>query len=262
MTATSLFDDFRKGASLWHAWANKARLDIVLRYRRTLLGPVWMVVTTGVLVACLALIAPAIFGHGDPNFIPYLTVGIITWNFIALSVTELGNTFLEHRNEIHSVRTPFSIYVFRIVLRNIIVYMHLMILYLIMALFYGLWVPHFYPIWILSLVLVSVNMVWMGILLGILVARYRDIQQVIASIITIGFLLTPVFWDKAALIGAREWIVKANPLAHALEVLRAPLLGMMPDMFSVYFMIASALVGMISAAMMYRRNINKMVFWL
>lgn len=262
MTAANLLDDFRKGASLWHAWANKSRLDIVLRYRRTLLGPVWMVVTTGILVACLALIAPALFASGDPNFIPYLTVGIITWNFIALSVSELGNTFLEHRNEIYSVRTPFSVYVFRIVLRNVIVYLHLMSLYLIMALFYGLWVPHFYPIWLLGLVLVAVNMLWMGMLLGMLVARYRDVQQVIAAVITMGFLLTPVFWDKSALIGAREWIVKANPLAHALEVLRAPLLGAMPDMFSVYFMIVSAIVGMIGAGMMYRRHINKMVFWL
>ncbi len=92
---SSLLIDLSDGLANWHAWVFKGWYDILLRYRRTLLGPIWMVLTTGVMIACLSLVGPALFGGGDPNFIPYMIAGIISWNFLSLGVTEGSSVFIE-----------------------------------------------------------------------------------------------------------------------------------------------------------------------
>lgn len=257
----TLLHDVRAGLGFYPAWVQKGWFDIVLRYRRTMLGPLWMVITTGVMIACLALVAPALFGGGDPDFIPYLTVGIITWNFLAVSIGELTGVFIEHSGEVQNVRAPFSIYIFRILFRNVAVYAHLLTIYVFVAVIFGIWPGPYIFYWTLGLILVLINFFWAGFVLGMLSARYRDIQQVITAILTVGFLLTPVFWDKAALFGARQLIVVGNPFAHALEVLRAPLLGQMPDILSLQFLGVSAIAGTLLAAFMYRRYINRVAFW-
>lgn len=254
--------DLKAGALFWPAWVSKAWFDVVLRYRRTLLGPFWMVITTGVLIACLSLIAPALFGGGNPNFTPFLATGIITWTFISQSMSELSGTFIEHGSELQAVRVPFSTYVYRVILRNLIGYGHLMLIYLVVALYFRIWSLPFLPLFLFGLLLVIINFVWIGFVLGMVCVRYRDVQQVVTASLTIGFLLTPVFWDKTALVGSRQLIVLLNPLGHMLEVLRYPLLGQMPSSTSFVFLILLAISGSALAWLLYRRLINRMAIWL
>lgn len=262
MNKSGLIPDLIAGASFWPAWVSNAWFDVVLRYRRTLLGPFWMVITTGVLIACLSLIAPALFGGGSTKMVPYLATGIITWNFITLSISDLSGTFIERAHDIQSVRVPFSIYVYRVILRNLIGYGHLMLIYVFVAVHYQIWALPYLPVFLLGLALVLLNFVWIGFVLGILCVRYRDVRQVVAVSITIGFVLTPVFWDKSALLGPRSLVVLLNPLAHMLEVLRHPLLGEMPSAESVEFLTILLFVGGGIALFLYRKNINRLASWL
>ena len=257
-------EDLIYGLALWHSWATKAWYDILLRYRRTVIGPFWIVLSTGVMIACLSLIAPALFGGGNPDFIPYLTVGLISWNFVAMSIGELSATFIEQGNEIRNVRLPFSIYVYRIILRNIISYAHLLTLYLIVAIYFKIFALPYIPLFIAGLLLVVLNFVWVGFVLGTLCARYRDIQQVVGSVLTIGFLLTPVFWDKTLLLGtgARSLVVHLNPLAHMLEILRAPLLAQVPSWEHYAFLIGSVVLGFLLMAFLYAKKMRRVVLWI
>ena len=257
----SLANDLIAGMHCWHAWTLKAWLDIVLRYRRTLIGPFWMVLTTGLVIACLAIIAPAIFGGGNPDFIPYLGAGVIVWSFIALSLAELTGTFIEHSGEIQTVKNPYSAFVYRIILRNLIVFLHILIIYVVIAIISEKNFITSIPLFLGGVVLSVLNFVWIGFFLGILCARFRDIQQLIMSILTVAFLITPVFWDKSALIG-RRWIVDYNPLSHLLEVMRAPLINQVPSAFSYAFLGISLVVGFTLTAYFYKRFMHRVVFWL
>jgi ABC-2 type transport system permease protein len=81
--------------------------------------------------------------------------------------------------------------------------------------------------------LLAVNAAWVTLLFGIISTRFRDIPQVINSLIQLLFYGTPIVWPVDQLLagGARSgvsWIlpiVKANPLYHFMQVVRAPLLG-------------------------------------
>ena len=256
-----MITDLAAGLRSWHAWSLRAWFDIVLRYRRTLIGPFWMVLTTALFIACLSVIAPAIFGGSNPDFIPYLGAGIIVWNFISISLAELTGCFIEHRGEIQAIRKPYSTYVYRIILRNLIVFLHTLIIYVFIAIIFEKNFVGSIPLFLFGVVLSVLNFVWIGFFLGIICARFRDVQQVIVSILMIAFLVTPVFWDKSAMVG-RRWIVDYNPLNHLLEVMRAPLLDQTPSAFSYGFLGVSLILGFAMTTYFYRRFMRRVVFWL
>jgi ABC-2 type transport system permease protein/lipopolysaccharide transport system permease protein len=72
--------------------------------------------------------------------------------------------------------------------------------------------------------LVAINGIWLGLFLGLFCARFRDIPQIVGSLVQVAFFLTPVIW-KPNMLGKYEWTVIWNPIFPFLEIVRAPLLG-------------------------------------
>jgi ABC-2 type transport system permease protein len=64
----------------------------------------------------------------------------------------------------------------------------------------------------------------MGVVLGIVCTRFRDIPPIVTNLIQVAFFFTPVMWSPE-IIGDRSWIAEYNPLYHIIEIVRAPLLG-------------------------------------
>ncbi len=100
----------------------------------------------------------------------------------------------------------------------------------------------------------------MGLVAGILSTRFRDIPQVIASLIQVVFFLTPVFWSTATMPN-RPAFVTFNPLYHLLTIVRDPLLGEVPPADSWYVSIALALAGLLLAGRLYRRAQPRIAYW-
>ena len=77
----------------------------------------------------------------------------------------------------------------------------------------------------LGLLLIGLNAVWVGLLLGLLCARFRDIPPMITNLVQVALFLTPIMWKKE-MLGRYEWThADLNPFHHFIEIVRAPLLG-------------------------------------
>jgi len=66
--------------------------------------------------------------------------------------------------------------------------------------------------------------VCLGLIMGPLCLRFRDVPQVVASVLQIGFFLSPILWSTSQLPN-RMAIVEFNPIYHLVEIVRAPLLN-------------------------------------
>lgn len=260
----TLVSDLNEGISRWRSWIFKGWYDIVLRYRRTVVGPFWLVLTTGTMIGCLTLIGPTLFGAGDPNFIPYMVAGIVSWSFLSVCVTETSSSLLENSSDIRAIRLPYSSFIFQAIFRNLIVYAHVLLIYVFTLAVMRRGIQPNVALFLVNLVIVSLCMVPFGFLAAIACARFRDVQQLIGAIIQVAFLLTPVFWDKSILLGrsARSWVVEYNPLFHLLDALRAPLLGGAPTMHSYLFLAGFFAIGTALAAFVYGRVARRIPFWL
>ena len=113
-----------------------------------------------------------------------------------------------------------------------------------------------------ALILVAINAVWIGMLLGPLCTRYRDLPQIISSGVQLAFFVTPILYWPAQLAD-RLWVfTHLNPFASFVEIVRAPLLDQVPALHHYLFAFACTAVGWAVALPFYARFRGRIVYWL
>ena len=119
--------------------------------------------------------------------------------------------------------------IYRTIARNFLVTAHNLLL--VPFLLVGFGVPLTPAIFLVfpALFFIALNGVLIGMLIGPLCARFRDLPPIIASVTQLAFFVTPVMYRPAQL-QERLWAVThLNPFASFMEIVRAPLLGIVPD---------------------------------
>lgn len=76
------------------------------------------------------------------------------------------------------------------------------------------------------------NMLWIGMVMAILSARFRDVPQIVANFIQVAFFISPIIWKADMLSEKNRYVADLNPLYHLVEVVRTPLLGQAPATLS------------------------------
>jgi ABC-type polysaccharide/polyol phosphate export permease len=253
--------DLVEGLRQYWLWIALGQQDIRLRYRGSLLGPFWQTLTTAVMIAGMGAIYSQLFRIQLENYLPMLALGLIFWMFISALVTEGCNTFISAQTIIQQVKLPYSVHVYRLLYRNLLTLGHNLVIVPIV-----LWVyPHsLQPLQLMSLVpglaLVFLNGAWMGFLLGMLSARFRDVPPIVASVIQVFFFITPVMWSVAAL-GENAWWAELNPIFAMIDVLRAPLLGMPASPYSWPILLGITGTGCALTFGFFARFRHRLAFW-
>jgi ABC-type polysaccharide/polyol phosphate export permease len=209
-------------AWVWHAMAWQ---DIRQRYRGSVLGPFWLTISMTVMIVSLGFLYSNLFKLTIDSYLPFLTLGLLFWTFLSTMVSEGCSCFILAEAMIRQVKMPFTTHVYRVVYRNLIVLAHNAVVYVAVALYFGLPVSAATLMVAPGLVVMVLNGVWVGLLLGMICARFRDVVPIVGSLIQVWFFLTPIFWDRAALDRRYGWLVEINPADALLEIVRAPLLG-------------------------------------
>lgn len=254
--------DLISGLKFWEVYSYLGYDDIKQRYKRTLLGPMWLVLSNLMLVVFMSVVMSSIFSQNIKEILPFVATGIIIWSFISTVISEGCSIFLSAEIIIKFVNMPLSINIYRFLVRNVIVMAHnfAVIFIVVMAL-----TPHsinFNIVYLIpNLAMIIVLSLNIGIILSLLNTRYRDIQPIIAVLLTLLPLATPIFWKKEFLT-TNLWIVNFNPLYHVIEIVRAPLLGLQPNTASmlIVFLVTVALSTI--SVYLYNKYYNKVIFWL
>jgi ABC-type polysaccharide/polyol phosphate export permease len=244
----------------WRLWTMLGWNDIRLRYRRSIIGPFWMTISMMMFIGILGVIYSKIFHVNVDTYLPYLSVGYVTWGFISQVVNESCGAFQEGDRIIKQLRLPYGLYVFRVVWRNFIVFLHTVVIFVPVAILFRVPVGFTALLVVPGLILLLANLSWVALTLAILATRFRDISQLVATAMQILVFATPIMWPVSTL-GAASWIADINPLYHLIELVRAPLLGSPPAPLSWLVAIGMLVVGSVPSLWLLDRASKRIVFW-
>lgn len=240
-----------------------ARADIRQRYRRSSLGPFWITISTGVMIACIGIIFGSLFKSPMSEFLPFLSAGLIIWGFISTTITDATTVFAAAEPIIKQLPIPLTTHVYRMIFRNLYIFFHNILIFPVVLL--CIQRPVNWEIfWVIpGLFLVIINLVWISIVLGIVCSRFRDLTQIVASVLQIFFYVTPIIW-MPALLPARTsvMLLDPNPFYHLMTIVRAPLLGQSPSMLNWVVSFAMAVLGCALAVKFFDRFRSRVAYWL
>lgn len=253
--------DVRDGVASIYIWPTLGWLEIKQRYRRSTLGPFWITLSTAVVILGMGPLYGRLLNVDLAAYFPFLAVSIVLWSLVSTLIIDACQAFIAAEGYIKELRLPYTVHVLRIVWRNLIMFAHnLLAVVVVLAIFRPAWgfdvllVPF-------GVLLIALNAVTFGILLGLLCARFRDVPQVVASLLQLAFFVTPILW-RPAMLGRHQWALDFNPLYVFIEIVRAPLLAepTQPHLWAIALAITAA--GAAVSLATFARFRARIAYWL
>lgn len=259
--ASTITEEIVAGFRAWPVWGIMGWDDIRQRYRRSVLGPFWITLSMGVFILLLGVIYSRLFHVELAHYMPFLTVGYIVWGFIATATNDSCAAFYDASRMIKQTRLPYLVYVLRVVWRNLVIFLHTIVIYVPVAIIFSV-KPTLTSLYAVpGFALVCVNLIWIATVVAILSTRYRDLQPIINTMIQLGMFVTPIMWPVSSL-GDHAFLAEINPVYHLIEIVRAPLLDTAPEPRSWIVAAGMAILGSLVASGLMVRASRRIVFWL
>lgn len=211
----------------YRLWLYMGWLDIQQRYRGSILGPLWITLSMVIFITVLSVVYSRLFHTEIQILLPYLTAGMLVWVFVSTILLESSDIFITVKPLIENIKLPYLSHILRLVWRNLIIFFHNLLVFVGVALIFkinlGWGVLMFFPALLLTLIVLAS----IAIAIALLGTRFRDLPPLISSFIMVVFFVSPITW-KADMLGQGSWIIRLNPVAYFLDLLRSPLLGQSP----------------------------------
>ena len=253
--------------SLKHSgfWLYSSWIEVLLSYRSTILGPLWILIGTVTFVFFVGALYGRVVLNGQSNvYMAHFAAGVTLWFFITQSLVGSCHFFSTNRADILDGDTNYTDLILKLITKNGIDFLHSAPA-IIMALVFAQLMPSPVAFIILiTLPLMLINLLWMCTIFSILGARFPDMQEFTQSSLRLLFFLTPIMWVaeqhlKGPLIDALLYL---NPFYYLIEVVRLPLVyGQIPYL-ELVVLIGAMPIGWLAACLLYARTRPWLALWL
>jgi len=248
-------------AKYFNMWFLLGWYDIKQQYRRSLIGPLWITLSTGVMVCAIGYMFSNIFKSPIDEFLPYFAAGQTVWLFISTQINKSCTTFTQYQSVIKQMSVPLSVHIMRNLWSNLILFGHNFIIIIIVLFIYNK-ISWMILLAIPAFILILILLFLISIMLGIICTRFRDITQIVAVFMQLIFFFTPILWMKKVLTCRNSWVSDYNPFYHIIEIVRAPLLGVAPSGILWVYMLAYIAIAAVMAVFFLKKFRHRVSYWL
>jgi len=235
--------------------------DVISRYRRTTLGPAWLILAQVAWIAGIYLLHSRVLGGQSEDYLSYLAAGLAVWSLLNGITSDSPVALIRAKGYIDSYPLPIAVHLIRSIAGSFVTFAHLLVV------FFGVMLVqrHMPSITMLAaipgLMIIAVYGLGVELFLASLGARFRDVGPAVGSAMNLLFILTPIFWVPTPEQAASP-LLRFNPFFHLLEVVRAPLMGSWSTPEHWILAIASALTALVVGSAVYVRMRATIVYWL
>ncbi len=210
--------------------------DIKIRYRNSLLGVIWSLLTPLFMMVVFSLVFTVAFGDDSiRQFSVFFLVGLIPWNFFNGALRLGTNSFLANSVLIKKVYFPRELLPISAIFSELVNFGFAFLILLVFL--YGSGLPlTIHALWVIPILFTQILLtVGLALLFGSINVFYRDIMMVLDVALLALFFLTPIFYPldrfgaSVTLLGitfnpavVMRWV---NPMASIVDGYRTVLWG-------------------------------------
>lgn len=230
--------------------------DLKVRYRQTVIGVLWAILQPFLTMVIFSIFFGRLAGIPSDG-IPYPVfsfAALVPWTFFANSISLSANSLIGNPEMIKKIYFPRLTMPIASILAGFVDFVLAFIILLGMMLFYG-YFPTINTLWLPFFILLAVmTAVGVGLWLGAMNVKYRDVRYMVPFIIQAWLFATPVAYPSSLLTGPWRTLYGLNPMASVVEGFRWALLGTAAvpgSMVAVSFVVSCLLL--ISGIFYFRR---------
>ncbi len=235
--------------------------QLILRYRRTVLGYLWTLINPLLMMSVMALVFATLLKADLKTFTVFLFAGMIPWNFFSAVVIQSGASFISNEGLIKKIYLPKVIFPLSItsalLIDSVLSFLALFVIIIIIGGSLS-WAVLFIPVAYLMLFFFALGI---GLAMSVATVYFRDLQHVVLIAMQGLFFLTPILYTHDALAGNIAWFVGLNPVVPFIELFRAPLyLASVPGPDVIVRALLLSLSAIVSGMFIFLKHEKKIVF--
>jgi len=187
--------------------------ELKARYRGSTLGFLWSFLNPLLLMSVYALVFSVYLRFGTENYVVFLISGLLPWLWFSSSLLEASNSILAGGNLIKKVLFPAEVLPLVVVLSNFVNF--LLSIPILLCFVIGFKRP-LGPAFVSLPVVMVIQMVLtigLAFMFSALCVHYRDIQHILANLLTLWFFLTPIIYPFKNIPEQFRFTVNLNPIA-------------------------------------------------
>jgi len=245
-------------------FSNLFRRDLQAKYKGSMLGVVWSLLTPLLLMAIYFVVFSKILAtrfSGIDNYALFMLTGLACWTFIASALPNASVSMLSNANLIRKVRFPRQLVPLSVVGTHVVAFAAMLLVVAVVNAVKlpgnRLWELLALPFAALLVLLIA------GLALAVAAANvlFRDVEHLVNSLLLPLFFLTPVIYplderapglgDHPDAIALLHWL---NPLAPPINAVRATLFdAQAPALGDAVYTVVAAVVSLALGALVFRR---------
>jgi lipopolysaccharide transport system permease protein len=252
--------DIRPVVTRNRTWRMLAYYDIRSKYRRTHLGPWWITATNGVMALIIGMASGKFLGADMNEYLPHFVVSVTIWNFISASFGDAGSTLINAAGLIKAINLPVIIHIMRMIQRNFIIFLHNIVIVPILWVFLPWNTSVSMLLAVFGFAIVYLFVTAGSIVISMISVRFRDIPQVVGSLLQVLFFISPIIWMPSQFKNASV-VISLNPITYLLKVTRDPIMSRSVPAVDWFIAASFAVTAVFIAALIYSRYRARVVFW-
>lgn len=206
--------------------------NFVTKYKQTILGPLWLVISPILTTLMYVLVFGNIAGlstDGTPQMAFYMS-GNLIWTYFAYCVNQTSNTFVSNAGVFGKVYFPRLVAPISTVLTGLLDLGIQFCLFVVILLIYALtgtaivitpWVL-LTPVLVLQLAMLGMGV---GIIVSSLTTKYRDLSILVAFGVQLWMYASPIVYSLSQIPERYRFIYLLNPVAPIVTIFRYAFLG-------------------------------------
>lgn len=241
-------------------WFYLAYVSIVNEYRRTMLGPIWILLNLIIFALSIGVVYSGLFSIDYFDYIAFMTTSMVGWMWASGILTSSGMVYIANSGILLDHPTDKAYLIWAHAVNQFIIFVHQLPFIFLFYLFGEIPLNANLFFILPSLLIIFTINIGTAAILSIAVTRYRDLQKILTNLVVIIMVTTPIFWKPEMVTGGKELIYKLNPFYYIVEIIRSPLLGKFPGMFNYTVTIAIAAITLLIGCYMHKKYSRSIVF--
>lgn len=201
--------------------------DLKNKYRRSILGVAWSVLTPLGLVLIIGCVYSIIWSQQPEVLIPRIFTGLTPWICISSSAEGGASCFVSAEGYIKQTMTKVEIFPIRVASVSLVNYLYSSAAFFVVYLFLS---PEKYSFNMLmvipGMILMYLFCIGLSSIAGIINIHIRDYQPFQSLLLQACFYATPIIYPKEMLASkGYSMIYEINPFYYIIEIIRMPMTG-------------------------------------
>ena len=245
---------------------NLVRRDVRQRYKGSLLGVAWTLITPLVTVGAYWIVFRFLFGSPIPNYALFLFVGLTVWGFFYTGIQSASVSITQNASLVTKNSFPREIIPLSAMAANGVTIVAMLVIAIPLCIIFkqGEILP------IVMLPVVAICLIAMTVGLGLLLAGlnvyFRDVSHILTALAVPWFFLTPIFYsysslpdlggDQEVIAFALHWVNFISPFMVATQ--DALFFGTWPSAADMIYCAVAGIVFLAFGFWAFRRMAREM----